>query len=164
MTHTFFDNHKAGEDKLNAIFAFNTEPGRVYIQGHNGRLVKSGTYTEDNIKRCIVNPLRYIKAINRTTPYCSYYVTSMGVDVDFDDNICDEVTDMIYCTLTADGVRPSDKLLTVFSIDKNGEVDYYPLMVSGLQIVYADSVTERYTMQDLQCISKMLRLPFPFLV
>lgn len=164
MTHTFFDNNKAGEDKLSAIFAFNTEPGRVYIQGHNGRLVKSGTCTEDNIKRCIANPPRYIKAINRTTPYCSYYVTSMGVDVDFDDNICDEVTNMMYCTLTADGARPSDKMLSVFSIDKDGEVDYYPSIVSGLQIVYADFVTERYTMQDLQCISKMLRLPFPFLV
>lgn len=50
----------------------------------------------------------------------------MGVDVDFDDNICDEVTDMMYCTLTADGARPSDKLLSVFSIDKDGKVDYYP--------------------------------------
>lgn len=59
----------------------------------------------------------------------------MGVDVDFDDNICDEVTDMMYCTLTADGARPSDKLLSVFSIDKDGKVDYYPSIVSGLQIV-----------------------------
>lgn len=162
MTSQYINNHNP--DKLEAIFVANADPNKVYLQFFDERLVRKDTSIEDNVSRCIQNPLRYIDALNNTTPHCSCCITSKGTGIDFDNHVCDEVADIMYCTMTANGARPNEKLLTVFSIDETGKIAYYPWIVSGWHIVFKDSVTERYTIQDLQCICKMFKLSFPFLI
>lgn len=161
---TFQCANNYNPDKLDAIFVANAEPDRVYLQFFDERLVHKDTFTEDNVSRCIQNPLRYIDAVNNTTPYCGCCITSKDTGIDFDNHLCDEVADIMYCTMTANGTRPNEKLLTVFSIDETGKITYYPWIVNGWHIVFKDSITERYTMQDLQCICKMFKLSFPFLI
>lgn len=151
-------------DLLDAIFVTNVEPDRVYLQFFNECFVHKDTSIKDLASRYIQNPVRYIEAVNNTKPYCSCRITSKGTEIDLNGHACDEVADIMYCTMTANGARPSDKILTVFSIDETGKITYYPYIVSGWHVVFKDSVTEKYTIQDLQCICKMFKLSFPFLV